>query len=33
MSRANRQKVHDFAPSRVAAQYLQAIREIAAGSD
>jgi glycosyltransferase involved in cell wall biosynthesis len=33
MSRANHQKVHDFAPSRVAAQYLQAIREIAAGSD
>jgi glycosyltransferase involved in cell wall biosynthesis len=33
MRRANRQKVHDFAPPRVAAQYLQAIREIAAESD
>jgi glycosyltransferase involved in cell wall biosynthesis len=32
MSRANREKVHDFAPPRVAQQYLQAIRDIALGS-
>jgi glycosyltransferase involved in cell wall biosynthesis len=32
MSRANRQKVHEFAPPRVAREYLQAIRDIAAGS-